>query len=209
MSGGIDPGNAHLRALQLWDENGFDELSVGLVSCVMGGDLLLGDWVSTARFLGGNSPFVMPFLMLLTLTVALTIKKALARLVYPRTGYVVFRPALPRKWIFLSFLALGAVLTIAEQLRGSTMHLSRVWGPAYGLLFAACCAWGAITYGMWRYLWIAGLSLALGSATFAAGAKGEGVIWVMLGTGVALVLEGALRMKRFLTTHPVVEDYYG
>jgi hypothetical protein len=122
---------------------------------------------------------------------------------------VLFRSELPRKWIILSFLAFGAVLTIADVLWHSTMHLSRAWGPACGLLFAACYAWGAITYGMWRYLWIASLSLSLGGATFAAGAKGEGVIWVMLGTGVALVLEGALRLKRFFKTQPRIEDQDG
>ena len=161
------------------------------------------------KLLGENSPFIMPFLMLLTLPVALAIKKARARFVYPRTGYVLFRPAWPRKWIFLSFLAFGAVLIIADLFWHSAMHLSRAWGLACGLLSAACYAWGAITYGMWRYLWIAGLSLLLGAATFVAGVKGEGVIWVMLGTGVAMALEGALRVRRFLLTNPVVADHRG
>jgi hypothetical protein len=208
VSDGIHPGDAYVHPLQLWDENGFDELSVGLIFCVGGGSLLLGEWVSTARLLGENSPFIMPFLMLFTLPLALTIKKVRARIVFPRTGYVLFRPTVPRKWIFLSFLVLGALLMLAEPLwRSTSPDLRRAWGPAFGFLFAACLAWGAIRYKMPHYLWLAGFSLLLGGATFAAGAKVEGAIWVMLGTGLAMASEGALRLKRFLRTHPVVEDH--
>jgi hypothetical protein len=207
MNDAVGPGDAYLNALQVWDENGFDELSIGLIFCVAGGALLIGNWVSTAKLLGQNSPFILPILMLLILPLALTIKKVRARVVFPRTGYVLFRPTVSRKWIFLSFLALAAAQMIAEMLWRSTMRdLRSAWGPACGFLFAACLAWGAIRYKMPHYLWPAGLSLLLGGATFAAGAKVEGAIWVMLGTGLAMASEGALRLKRFLRTHPIAEN---
>lgn len=201
------PSVIRLRALQQWDENGFDELSVGLIECVLGGSLLLVEWLSATRLWGS----VMPVLgMAVALPIALTIKKLRARLVYPRTGYVVFRSPVSRKWIFLSLLAFGALLTVVDCLwRSTTMpDLSRAWGPAWGLVFAATFA-GAIRYQMPRYLWIAGLAMVLGGATFAAGAKAEGTIWVMLGTGVAMASEGTLRLKRFLRTHPVIEGHRG
>ena len=99
MDCGAGPGGAYPRALQQWDENGFNELSLGLLFCVLGGSWLLGEW-----FLGHSLPII----------------------------------------------------------------------------------------------WVAGLSLVQGGATFAAGAKVDGVIWVMLGIGVAMSLEGTLRLKRFL-----------
>ena len=56
-----------------------------------------------------------------------------------------------------------------------------------------------------RYLWLAGFSLVLGGVTFAAGAGTSGALWVMLAIGAAMALEGALRLQRFLRTHPIAE----
>jgi hypothetical protein len=66
-----------------------------------------------------------------------------------------------------------------------------------------------VAYRLPHFVWLAGLSLLLGAVTFAARAKIDGVLWVMAGVGVAMALDGALRMKRFLRTHPVLEGQHG
>jgi hypothetical protein len=206
MEDAIDPSGTRPRALHQWDENGFDELYGGLVFCVLCGSLPLGEWI-----LGRNFPMMVPFVMLACLSaIGFITRKARAKLVYPRTGYVVFRPRVPRKWIYLSSLVLGLVPIIAQHLWRPTMpDLSRAWGLGCGLFFAASFAWDAIQYKMPRYLWIAGLSLVLGGATFVAGAKQVGIMWVLAGVGLAMALDGALRMKRFWRTHPRIEEQHG
>lgn len=202
MNGGAGPTGTRLRALRRWDENGFDELSVGLGFCAAGGSLPLADWI-----VGQSLPVIVTFVMLATtLAIGFVIQELRVRLVYPRTGYVVFRRTVSRKWIAVGLLAFGALFAAADSL-WRLNHLGRAWGPASGLLFAATLAWGGIRYRTPRYLWLAGFSLVLGGVTFAAGANTSGALWVMLAIGVAMALEGALRLKHFLRTHPIVEDF--
>jgi hypothetical protein len=204
-----DPRDARVRSLRQWSQNGIDELTVGLVMCVMGGGLLPRIWSSTARLLGENfAPFSPLILGACVLAIGWAVKKLRARLIFPRTGYVVFRPAVSRIWIFVAFqvfagaMALGAVFW-----KSSWPDLSRAWGPGFGFVFAACLLWGGIAYRLPEYVWLAVLALLLGALAFAAGAHIDGMLWVMMGMGLAMASDGALRMKRFLRTHPVVEDH--
>jgi hypothetical protein len=200
-----DPGQARVHALRLWSENGLDELTVGLLLCVLGGIFLPEHALSKTTILGVNYTLLVPYLEVACfLAMALTLKKARARLIFPRTGYVVFRPAASRIWILIAFQGLAAVMALAAVFwRSRLPDLSHAWGPGLGLVFAACFLWGAITYRLPRYLWLAGFSMLLGGATFVAGAKIDGALWVMTGVGVGMALDGALRMNRFLRTHPV------
>ena len=137
----------------------------------------------------------------------LTLKKVRARFIYPRTGYVVFRPAASRIWIAVAGQGIAAAMALAAVYwRSSLPDLSRAWGLAAGLLFAACFFWGGVTYGLPYFNWLAALSLLLGAATLAAGAGIGGAMWVMGGMGVALATDGALRRPRFLKTYRIVSD---
>jgi hypothetical protein len=207
-----DPGQARVHALRLWSENGLDELTVGLLMCLLGGIFLPGYSLSKATFLGRNYALLEPYLEAACfLAMVLTLKKARARLIFPRTGYVVFRPAVSRIWIFVVFQGFAAVMAVAAVFWRSRMpDLSRAWGPGFGLVFAACLLWGGIDYQLAQYIWLAGLSLVLGGATLAAGAKIDGALWVMAGVGIAMALDGAMRMKRFVRTPPVgAAAYHG
>jgi hypothetical protein len=190
-----DPREARTRSLRVWSANGIDELTVGLLMSVIGGGLLL------------IAPY---FILVCALAVGLTLKKVKARLIFPRTGYVVFRPAPSRIWIFVAFQGLAAAMSVGTVYwRSGWPDLSRAWGPGFGFVFAVILLWGGVAYRLPHFLWLAGLSLLLGAVTFAARAKIDGVLWVMAGVGVAMALDGALRMKRFLRTHPVLEGQHG
>ena len=132
MNGGAGPIGTRLRAVRRWDDNGFDELSLGLLFCVTGGSLPLADWI-----MGRSFPVVVPVVMgASTLAIGFVIKKLRATLLYPRAGYVVFRRAISRRWIFIFILGYGALFTVADSLWRLT-HFGRAWGPASGILFAA------------------------------------------------------------------------
>jgi hypothetical protein len=200
-----DPREARIRSLRLWSENGLDELTVGLLMCAMGGIFLPGYSVSTTAFFGRNYAMFSPYLeAAFFLAMVLTLKKVRARLIFPRTGYVVFRPAVSRIWIFVGFQLFAAAIAVgAVYWRSGWPDLSRAWGPGFGFVFAACLLGGGISYRLPHLIWLAGLAVLLGGLAFAAGAKIDGALWVILGVGVAMALDGALRMKRFLRAHPV------
>jgi hypothetical protein len=200
-----DPREARIRSLRLWSENGIDELTVGLLMCVMGGIFLPGYSLSKTAFFGRNYAMFAPYLeAAFFLAMVLTLKKVRARLIFPRTGYVVFRPAASRIWIFVIFQGFAAAMVLGDIFwRSRLPDLSRAWGPGFGFVFAACLLWGGITYRLPHFIWLAGLSTLLGAVTFAAGAKIDGALWVMVGVGVAMAWDGAVRMKGFLRTHPV------
>jgi hypothetical protein len=204
----IDPASARLRSIGQWSKNGFDQLTVGLLMFVLGG--IYPYAALKMALLGPNYAMLGPFLLAaLILPFVLITKRVRERVIFPRTGYVVFRPVVPRIWIMVLFGGLGVAQAIALAYWGFRLHdLGRMAGPAAGVLFAACALWGAITYKVPQYYWFAGLSLVLGAVTFLAGAKIEGAIWVMVGDGAALALDGALRMSRFLRTHPILEDHH-
>jgi hypothetical protein len=206
-----DPIDARVRSLRQWSQNGIDELTVGLLMCVMGGIFLPGYALSKATFLGRNYAMISPYLeVACVLAMVLTLKKARAKFIFPRTGYVVFRSSGSRIWIFVAFQAFAAAMALGAIFwRSSLPDLSHAWGPGFGFVFAACLLWGAIAYRLPEYIWLAVLALFLGGLAFAAGAKIDGALWVMAGMGLAMAFDGALRMKRFLRTHPVIEDHHG
>jgi hypothetical protein len=199
-----NPGNARLRSIQRWTENGFDELSVGVLVSLMG---LYPYVVMKLIPRGPNYGMLAPFLLAaLILPFNLVTKRVRSKVIFPRAGYVVFRPTVPRKWMVVVFGGLSVVQAAALAYWGFRLQdLNRLAGPAMGVLFAACLLWGGVTYKSPQYVWLAGLSLLLGTATFFAGLKIQGAIWVMVGDGIAMALDGAFRMRRFLKTHPIVK----
>jgi hypothetical protein len=208
MNDSSDPKEARVRSLRRWSENGLEEMTLGVLFCLFCGIFLPSYLLPNGTFLGQPYATFSPyFLAACAVAMVLTLKKVRARFIYPRTGYVVFRPAASRIWIAVAGQGIAAAIALAAVYwRSSLPDLSRAWGPAAGLLFAACFFWGGVTYQLPYFNWLAALSLLLGVATLAAGAKIGGAMWVMGGMGVALATDGALRMQRFLKTHPIVSD---
>jgi hypothetical protein len=199
-----NPGRLRVRAIRQWSENGFDELSVGVLVS------MLGMYPYVALNLiprGPNYAMMAPFLLAaVILSFNLVTKRIRDKVIFPRTGYVVFRPTVPRKWMVVVFGALSVAQAAALAYWGVRLQdLSRLAGPAMGVVFGACLLWGGVRYKVQQYVWLSGLSLLLGAATFFAGLKIEGAIWVMVCDGVAMALDGAVRMRRFLRTHPIAE----
>jgi hypothetical protein len=206
-----DPNQVRVRSLRLWSENGLDEITLGVLQCVLGGIFLPGYSLSKATLFGRNYAMIAPYLeAAFFLAMVLTLKKVRARLIFPRTGYVIFRPAASRIWVIVALQGLAAAMAVAAFFwRSRVPDLSRMCGPACGLVFAACLLWGGITYRLPHFLGIAGFSLLLGAVTFASGAKIDGAMWVTVGVGVVLASDGGLRMKRFLRNHPMAGAQHG
>jgi hypothetical protein len=187
-----NPADASRLVQRRWNENGMEELILGLFCSVMG-------WAYLTSLFAA-----VPWLPLGVCALGMVLARKIisTKLIFPRTGYVVFRPSRVRMrvlWIFAGIqLAIGLSLVFwASSLPDITIAL----GPAIALIFAACFVWGAIEYRVTHYYWFAAIALAIGVWCYVERA---GAMWVMLGIGIPMVMSGAWHLRAFVKTHPIL-----
>lgn len=188
--------NPQIEMQRRWNENGMDELILGLFCSVIGSAYM------THLF------WSMPWLPIMLCGLGMTYarKALLGKLIFPRTGYVVFRPPKTRMRVLWTFAGVTMVLAAALAVWARSLP-DLMWpaGPALGLVFASIFVWSAIQYRLTYYYVFAAISVAMGVFTYMWPA---GPMWVMLGIGMPMALSGAWHMRRFLKTHPVIEDQH-
>ena len=81
-------------------------------------------------------------------------------------------------------------------------------GPMVALIFTACFVWGVIEYKIGHFIWFAVIALGMGVVTYLADAKIAGAMWVLVAIGIPMTFSGALQMRRFVRTHPVIENHH-
>jgi len=207
MSDLVDPGKARERSVHQALEDGIEEIYTGLFSLVMGAVYLAFFTLPKGSTIGQIGAFATSGVQLaLVLALVAARKKVKTAYVFPRTGYVVFRPGKWRTWVIWVFGVGGLAIALAFIVwRSRLPDLSRVAGPIAALGMAVCFLWTSVTYKFPHLSWLAAFSLLLGGLTYAIGAKNEGIAWVMLGIGAALALSGALRFRAFLRTRPIIQ----
>jgi|HubBroStandDraft_6_1064221.scaffolds.fasta_scaffold594617_2 hypothetical protein len=207
MSDLFDPAKARERSLRQAFEDGVEEIYIGLFSLVMGAAYLVFFTLpkgSTAAQIGSFAGSFLQIALILTL-VAIR-KRVKATYVFPRTGYVVFRRGKWETWMVWLFGGVALTIALAATIWRSLLPaLSSVAGPLFAAGWAGCFLWAGIAYKYPHMNWLAAFSLLVGIATYVAGAQAKGMLWVMLGVGMALALSGALRFRAFLKTRPIIE----
>jgi hypothetical protein len=207
MSEGVVYDDGKARVGRLGFESGLEEAVLGLYGCALGVILLPALALPKATLFGQHYAMIAPhFQTACTLAMAVTLKTLRTKLIFPRTGYVVFRP--PKSWIWMMAIVLGLVVTIALAAAFSWSlfdDIGRLLGTALALVMVGCfVSWG-VTYRMPHFLWLGGWALVLGIVAYILAPGIDGMLWEMIGIGVAMALSGAVRLKRFLKTHPVIE----
>ncbi len=209
MGDPIDPAAVRVRSLRQWNLNGLDELVLGLFFCALAAIYLPERALMKTTFLGKSYATIAPLLQIACcLGMAAALRRLRAKLIFPRTGYVIFRPEKSRTWAMLvAFAVVVGIALSAMFWRAHSADIGRFAGPAFALVLAACFVLGGITYTLPHLIWLAGWSLVLGAATYVTGAKTEGAMWVMVGIGVAMAVSGAIRLRSFLRTHPIIQTH--
>jgi hypothetical protein len=192
-----NPATARSFIHRRWNENGLEELILGLFASTIG-SIYLTDLFARV-----------PWLPLLVCALGMSYArwKLSAKMIFPRTGYVVWRPSETRLRVLWALV--GVLLLIAGILAfwGSSLpDMSRGMGPMVALIFTACFVWGAVEYKIGHFIWFAVIALGMGFVTYFADAKIAGSMWVLLAIGIPMAFSGALQMRRFVRTHPVIED---
>jgi len=109
-------------------------------------------------------------------------------------------------WALVGILLLTAGIL---AFGGSSLpDVSRGMGPMVALIFTACFVWGAVEYKIAHFIWFAVIAFGMGVITYFADAKIAGSMWVLVAIGIPMAFSGALQMRRFVRTHPIIEDHH-
>jgi hypothetical protein len=209
-------GEANARIARLGLESGLEETVLGLFSCALGAIYLPALELQRARLFGQHYAMIAPYVqMLCCLAMAVALKTLRAKLVFPRTGYAVFRPPMPQI-IWMMVVSCGMIVAIAltamfwrSSLNETGLDdVGRLAGPAIALVMAGCFVSMSITSRFPRFIWLGGWALVVGTAAYYLAPGIEGGCWELIGIGMAMALSGAVRLKRFLKTHPVIEAHH-
>ncbi len=190
------------RPRRYWNADGIPEIAIGAFWLFWGALVLLpiavptlSRWRNLVSILG---------IVLAPWLIEVAVKKIKERITYPRTGYVKLTP--PSLSMRLKLVVLAAVLGAAAMLVARFKHpFSGDWMAAVvGVLISL-----TLLQMAWRLrsIRLALLSSIVAGAGIAAAvlrvAHDNSIILVFLAAGVVCSLDGALRMRSYVRSHPL------
>jgi hypothetical protein len=188
------------RTYRYWYEDGIGDLQAGSVLILLGLYFLaIKVWGSPPSPLALYSALGLPIVLLVGMLASRVLaRKAKAKLVFPRTGFVAYRkPASHRRLktviasIFLSIL-FGVVI--------SSIPISLSWIPLFeGLIIGAFLLYTAHKVDLGRYQLLAALSCLLGAlVTLSQVEESTASALFFGGLGICFAVSGLLTLKAYL-----------
>lgn len=192
------------RPARYWTIDGLPELMLGVLWIVWGAAFLAGqalphDWRWTAYWLT-----VAPVLALSGIAGNWLTRRLKARVTFPRAGYVEWKAPERRSlaWvgaaIVLAALAL-AVAVLAAGGAGIEHRAPAVMGVILSLSFIAVAVRRRTPY----HLALAGAAVVLTVAVATISSGWDAMNWLFISLGAVCALVGAVRLARFMRTHPL------
>jgi hypothetical protein len=182
-------------------EDGVGELAIGFMSLVSFG--------AFSSLVFRTLPLLVPQAIWLGMCLGVFwgAKKLKERVTYPRGGYV----ALDEQTVTIRGRISGRALNVALLfgMFGFIVVFSRVFKfPASQAVVVSAIFFGAYTLSAIMYriphmLWLAAFSALVGVWVYGWNySRGDSLAFVILSQGVALVVDGGVRLWRFLKSHP-------
>jgi hypothetical protein len=192
------------RTYRYFYEDGLVELTIGGLFLAIG--ILLQLWARVAI----GSPFVLVLslsLVLLVIGGGLIIKRLIGsikeRVTYPRTGYVSYHQRQPSKGRWL-IIAVALVLVVLSGILPEWFSRMAVFE---GLLLLVVLGFLGYRIGVRRFYLVGIIAAILGlCAALLIPEDLFGSSVTFGGTGIALLLSGALALRAFLQEHPEVRE---
>ncbi|MCL6432434.1 MAG: hypothetical protein K6V36_16495 [Anaerolineae bacterium] len=194
------------RTKRCWYDDGLAEMAGGLMFVCIG-LVFLAQYALPSPGASGVAALGLPAVVIGGgLLARWLLRLAKDRLIYPRTGYVSYRRAGPRRLLASALAgATGGVLATVVPLATG----SRDWLPALaGVLIGVAYAWLGYAVGVTRFYLLGAASAAIGLAvgwTHLGDLRGGAVYFGL--QGLATILSGALALRSYwLKTRPA-EDH--
>lgn len=189
------------RPQRYWNVDGLPELIMGLLWLLWGGAWLFGetlphDWRWTAFWM------FTPAILALTGVGAVWITKKLkARVTFPRTGYVEWKPLGRGSSVATAAVAMLVAMVAVAALRGDGT-LSGNPAMILGVILSLAFVVASLRQRAPHLLVLAGVAIALGLLLRGTAGGAASANWLFVGLGAASALVGALRLALFLKNHP-------
>ena len=206
----MDPRGALNRAYAHWLKDGLFEIAMGILLAGVGALRAIIHFAgekSTAYYLLVAGLLI--FMLISGLGGAYIINLLKARITYPRTGYMAFRPYPYRIKNILVLLILGGILGGVLGIL-STQPNERQIGVfvpiGQGIVGAMISTYAAQRVGLKRLYYLAALSIGIGMLI---GVLGVGVVlgvsYFYLCLGIALIVTGCIALLQYLHSHAPVD----
>jgi len=185
--------NARLLVSRHWDEHGLELF-------------WLGTWAVSGACLTYLFDQIPLLAMVACAVVAWCLRLVLLKIwIRPRAGYVKF--CWPKGWLWkysLLVISLPLIAVIEILIWGDEAKaMSAMTG---GVFFAVMFAVFAFAFRFQVYYWFAVASLAGGIVGAWLDLGPEGMLASLLAWGSTMLIVGSLRLKHFISTHPVQEE---
>ena len=191
------------RSTRYWTIDGLPELMMGVLWTTWGGLWLIG--TALPRGMAHTS-----FWLAVPLALACsgifgnrTLQRLKERITYPRAGYVQLKP--PPAWVG-AIVALVSLLALATVVFGFVRDSENTLPPLV-LAVVSLGLLGEAVHGLnGRLLILSMISLGLGVWVWRTNAGWAGLNWAFFWLGLASLVVGALRLRRFLRENPKVVE---
>lgn len=200
----VDLTDIGRRPQRYWNADGLPELMMGLLWMVWGAAWLVGGRIPRGGLYDTFWMFVPALLVFSGWGVVWSTRALKARITFPRTGYVAWRPPTRSMRFGAAAMSLVTAMILATIVIKSKNNApgSTLAAPVLGVILSLAFLIAAITQHAPHYLALAGVAVALAIALGARGAGWESANWLFVLIGVASVVVGAARLALFLRSHP-------
>jgi hypothetical protein len=206
MSANPNVLEAEKRAQKYWIVDGLPELMMGLVWIVWGAAWLIGQGLPRGAVANIYWTFTPLLLVVTGLAAVWATKRLKSRITFPRTGYVEWKPpSRPRQLGGAGSAALIACVVVVVLTRSRTGNWEHLAAPIVGAVIAVGVAIAAVAQRAPYLMIIAGASIVLGFVLGSTVQGWDGLNWLLVALGATTSLVGAVRLWRFVRTHPVAD----
>jgi hypothetical protein len=200
----VDLTDIERRPQRYWNMDGLPELMMGLLWIVWGGAWLLGERIPRGGLYNAFWMFVPALLAFSGWAVVWATRALKARITFPRTGYVAWRPPTSSMRLGAAAVSLVTAMILAAIVAKTRNNApaSDLAAPILGVILSLAFLIAAVSQHAPHYLALAGVAVALGIALGARGAGWESANWLFVLLGAASTAVGGARLMLFLRSHP-------
>lgn len=204
MADTLNLAEAEGRAQRYWTIDGLPEIIMGALWMVWGGAFLVGQLLPRGPVWNMYWMFT-PALLALSGVAAVQVTKRLkARITFPRTGYVEWRePSRTHRMTTAGVAMVTAALLVIILARSRAEGMGSTVAPVLGVILSLSFVVASLSQRAPYLLALAGAALVLGLVFGASRTGWDAVNWMFVALGAATAAVGALRLGRFIRTHPL------